>query len=300
MTVDLNRYKEFVEVVTSKPSNDLTTFMDTLDRLDANYEVFDGKRNGPFTLRNVLGSQTVTVDNDRTVLVFVEGVLQVRNRSYTITGSNIYFSEAPRPGQIINILYLYGRETEKKLTFYNFENNKFFNRVDLISSADISNSQLLEYDTVYQGNTFSEWESVGEILNAFASTDSSGNPTLRIIIKQQNYKFDITKPIKLTSYKENISEFTIQSSEITSITDYVEDDERNELVFKTKAGWMYGTELSPKFTNNIDVNDLVKVDGEKDYRRVTLIPEVLKKLGHRRDDLIENNHYGQVVVTTYN
>ena len=270
------------------------------ERLYIENEVFDGERNGPFTLRNVLGSQTVTVDNDRTVLVFVEGVLQVRNRSYTITGSNIYFSEAPRPGQIINILYLYGRETEKKLTFYNFENNKFFNRVDLISSADISNSQLLEYDTVYQGNTFSEWESVGEILNAFASTDSSGNPTLRIIIKQQNYKFDITKPIKLTSYKENISEFTIQSSEITSITDYVEDDERNELVFKTKAGWMYGTELSPKFTNNIDVNDLVKVDGEKDYRRVTLIPEVLKKLGHRRDDLIENNHYGQVGVTTYN
>ena len=37
--VDLNKYKEFVEAVTSKPSNDLTTFTDTLDRLDANYEL---------------------------------------------------------------------------------------------------------------------------------------------------------------------------------------------------------------------------------------------------------------------
>jgi NTP pyrophosphatase (non-canonical NTP hydrolase) len=37
--IDLNKYKNFVEAVTSKPSNDLTTFMDTLDRLDANYEV---------------------------------------------------------------------------------------------------------------------------------------------------------------------------------------------------------------------------------------------------------------------
>jgi len=37
--VDLNKYMEFVEAVTSKPSNDLTTFMDTLDRLDANYEL---------------------------------------------------------------------------------------------------------------------------------------------------------------------------------------------------------------------------------------------------------------------
>ena len=39
MNIDLNKYKDFVEAVTSKPSNDLTTFMDTLDRLDSNYEV---------------------------------------------------------------------------------------------------------------------------------------------------------------------------------------------------------------------------------------------------------------------
>ena len=37
--IDLNKYKDFVEAVTSKPSNDLTTFMDTLDRLDSNCEV---------------------------------------------------------------------------------------------------------------------------------------------------------------------------------------------------------------------------------------------------------------------
>ena len=39
MTVDLNRYKEFVEAVTSKPSNDLTTFMNRLDELDGNWDV---------------------------------------------------------------------------------------------------------------------------------------------------------------------------------------------------------------------------------------------------------------------
>ena len=38
--VDLNKYKEFVEAVTSKESNDLTAFMNRLDRLDANYESY--------------------------------------------------------------------------------------------------------------------------------------------------------------------------------------------------------------------------------------------------------------------
>jgi NTP pyrophosphatase (non-canonical NTP hydrolase) len=39
MNIDLNKYSEFVGAVTSQPSTDLTTFIDTLDRLDANYEL---------------------------------------------------------------------------------------------------------------------------------------------------------------------------------------------------------------------------------------------------------------------
>ena len=34
--IDLNKYKDFVEAVTSKPSNDLTTFMKRCDELDGN------------------------------------------------------------------------------------------------------------------------------------------------------------------------------------------------------------------------------------------------------------------------
>ena len=37
MQIDLNKYSDFVKEVTSKPSNDLTTFMNRLDDLDGNY-----------------------------------------------------------------------------------------------------------------------------------------------------------------------------------------------------------------------------------------------------------------------
>ena len=50
MTIDLDRYREFVLEVTSQESKDLTTFMDRLDRLDGNYELFEGEtepRHGP-------------------------------------------------------------------------------------------------------------------------------------------------------------------------------------------------------------------------------------------------------------
>ncbi len=38
MTVDLLKYQEFVAAVTSKPSNDLTTFINRLDYLDGNFD----------------------------------------------------------------------------------------------------------------------------------------------------------------------------------------------------------------------------------------------------------------------
>lgn len=268
------------------------------ERLEVDERFFDGGRKGPFVMRSVLGKRTVNVDNDRTILVFMEGILQVRNRSYTITGSNIIFSEAPRPGQKINILYLYGRETEKKLSFYNFENNKFFNVVDILVSGSYSYQELLERPTIYQGDSLLEWESVGEVLQFSAS---SGNIT-RFVVRQQNSKFDSTKPLKFASIKDSqtTNEIAINPENIISISQFKEDDERNELVFKTKSGWMVGSELTPKYSNNLDVGDLVKVDGERDYRKITLIPELLSKIGHRPDDLIENNHYGQVGVTEYN
>ncbi len=49
MQIDLDKYSEFVRQVTSAESNDLTTFMNRLDRVDGNYETFDeaGPRHGP-------------------------------------------------------------------------------------------------------------------------------------------------------------------------------------------------------------------------------------------------------------
>lgn len=38
--VDLKKYLEFVEAVTSKESHDLTSFMNRLGRIDANYEAY--------------------------------------------------------------------------------------------------------------------------------------------------------------------------------------------------------------------------------------------------------------------
>ena len=58
MNIDLNKYKDFVEAVTSQASNDLTTFMNRCDELDGNY-IGDGVHgpdvNVPLLLTACLG-----------------------------------------------------------------------------------------------------------------------------------------------------------------------------------------------------------------------------------------------------
>ena len=84
-----------------------------------------------------------------------------------------------------------------------------------LSSAQITNEQLSQYDTVYQGSSLGSWTAVGEISTAFASTDpQTGNPTLRILWRQQNARFDTDLPIYLSSYKNSVNEFEIAADKL--------------------------------------------------------------------------------------
>lgn len=59
MRIDLNKYTEFVAEVTSKPSNDLTAFMNRCDELDSNWDSATQKHgpdiNVPLLLTACLG-----------------------------------------------------------------------------------------------------------------------------------------------------------------------------------------------------------------------------------------------------
>lgn len=251
------------------------------ERLEIDEKLFTGKRKGPFVLRSVLGKRTINIDSDRNILLFREGILQLRNRDYIITGANIIFSEALVVGQKINILYLYGRETTPKLTFHNFEDNKFFNTIKIVVNQNVAAKDILGKNTIYQGNSISSWECVGEI-TSFKPTNNIATFTIR----QQNSLFQNNKDLKIVG---NGPEIIIPFNQIISISEFDENDEKNDLVYRYKSNF-----------SNLNSGDLIKIDGERDYRSILEIPEFVNKRGHRPQDLIENNHYGLVNVTQYN
>ena len=85
MTVDLNRYSQFVNAVTSMPSKDLTTFMNRLDELDANF--VDGAHgpdiNVPLLLTAALGLAAETGEFcEIPKKVFFQGKILSENEVY--------------------------------------------------------------------------------------------------------------------------------------------------------------------------------------------------------------------------
>jgi NTP pyrophosphatase (non-canonical NTP hydrolase) len=86
MNIDLNKYKDFVEAVTSKPSNDLTTFMDRCDELDGNY-IGDGLHgpdiNVPLLLTACLGLAAESGE-------FIEVPKKIFFQGKPLTEENVY------------------------------------------------------------------------------------------------------------------------------------------------------------------------------------------------------------------
>lgn len=264
---------------------------------------------GPFLITSVLGDRVINIDNDRNLLVFLDGVLQIRNRAYTINGPFITFAEPLKLDQKVNILYLYGREIEKTLSMFNFEENNFFNVVDIVidnftntlGSIQQYIKLINQYRTVYQGSNFIARSAVGEILstNIVPSQSFPGSLKINIRLRSQNQIFSINSDLKFSNTDGSIVYLTIPSSNIISITPFEEDEETREIVRKVKTGWLYGTSLNANEYNKIDEGDLIRVDGEKDFRTVLSTPRSLKKIGHREEDVIQTNHFGIVNVTQY-
>jgi len=123
------------------------------ERLKIDEQYVDNEFTGPFTLRSATTGKTVSVDDDRNVLVFVEEVLQKRLKSYTIRGSNISFIEPLRVGQKINIVYLYGRDSVKFITMFDFDHNDYLNRIEIEVNY---NPELVQFTNIlcFQGNNY--------------------------------------------------------------------------------------------------------------------------------------------------
>ncbi len=261
------------------------------ERLKIDMSLVNGSLKGPFIMKSVLNNKAVDIFDDKNILVFVDGVLQKKNKSYSISGSSITFSDAPKQLQNINILYFYGRNTVSSLTAFEFEDDKFFNYVKV--SLDYIPSVVQYSDKpLYQGVRTNP--SASGILKSVRVTSTGSE----LILLTQNSVLSPTLPITIINGNASGGgDIVVPSSSIISISPFVEDEDTNDILIRDNAGWLFGSSITKKSDNFIDIGDKIKIDGENNYRSVLSVPSAAFKTQYNSDSSIGSNFYGKISVT---
>jgi len=269
------------------------------ERLTIDSKYVNGTTVGPFLLRSAVSDKTITVDDDRNVLVFLDGVLQERLRAYNINGANITFNEPIRVGQKVNILYVYGRDYKKNIKAFNFDTVPFFNRFTIT----LTGRQVIGDGAAPNDGILVETSSgaVGRVKNVYFDGVNT-----KILVDSRNKVFTTSENIIFRNVNPPTApspDFILSSVNIISIETFEENEERQDYLRRSKPGWLVASRDSTSglnsYKNFVEIGDLIKIDGESATRKILDIPDIAIKTNYRDGDDLNSSYYGNIAVTNY-
>ena len=143
-------------------------------RLTIDYNLVDGVRNGPFLILDVEDYTVQSIEQEDSLYVFLDGVLQVNGKSYTVSGPNITFSMFLFKEMKIDMRYLYGRDVGQILNIYDFAPDTYYAQGSFSFDSTVL-STFLKYDWMGDavGSSIHVWQQrangtynvIGEISN---------------------------------------------------------------------------------------------------------------------------------------
>jgi len=278
-------------------------------RLTIDYELVDGVRNGPFLILDVQDNTVQNIEAEDNVYVFLDGILQRKDYSYTISGPNIYFNVPIQKEMNIDIRYLYGRDVGQILNIYDFAPDKYFARgtLDLTASSSSSINNLTSYSwmgekiglpiDILQLKADGTYNIIGELRSPVRNGSN-----IKFTIKGQNAEIDNTLDL-IFAVKGfyNIS-YTIPQSDISSATlTYRTDDVGRKILSDETALWS-GTSYGKAYRNpfvSLANGDKIRVEGEDKFRSIKLLPIDVTSKDGRSGEQLTDDIYGAVEVETY-
>ena len=105
----------------------------------------DGVRNGPFLILDVLDGTVQSIESEDSLYVFLDGVLQVKGKAYTVSGPNITFTTSIQPEMKIDMRYLYGRDVGQILNIYDFAPDTYYAQGSFSFDSTVLDT-FLKYD----------------------------------------------------------------------------------------------------------------------------------------------------------
>ena len=214
-------------------------------RLQIDENNLNGKARGPFIMKDEETKDAVVVDDDRFLLVFVDGVLQEREKAYSINESSITFSKGPRAGQSVDMMLLVGDNQDQLLDAFNVDTDSFYNEVtvsitgtdqystfvSLINGRD--NAPVYQKFNIGQPNVITK--TIGEV--KYWETTSTGWKF--VMLTSMNPEIDLTEPLRISKGLDFGGAFDLLDlSSATATITYNDRDDRRYLR-KNTASWLY-------------------------------------------------------------
>jgi hypothetical protein len=285
-------------------------------RLKINNEVIPFRRTGPFLIVSEIDGRVKKIDDSRYALVFIDGVLQREGESYNINGPtiiftkplNYYISESGEyQYQNVSIILLYGRDIDQTLTAYNFEPDTYYNRSILTVNGSNTYSQFFNWyglKSSYEIYAYQSDRMLGKVINFIKLSETSWQLTL----SSQNITYNNKLPLKFTIYAKlnHPSDLTINNV-VSAEVSFETDDSNNRIYTRSGSRYLYGSEIADKawFEQTrsyakLHPGDLIKIDGENDYREIVSIPNKVNTKDCRDISSSVNDIYGKIKATNYN
>ena len=310
------------------------------EKLTINADRISIKRTGPFVMFDRETGNIRSVDNPNYAYVFIDGVLQRKDVSYTISGSTITFKEpltshtlpdGSEVSQRVDILVFYGRDLDKKVTFYDYEPDTYYNKIDLrITDNTISKTLLSDIESWFRESNFIDSRtplSKSRLGLFLLETNSITGKTSKIgeikkVTNSNSGYFDFvlsgdnvvdldpngTYTFCLGGYIDDANKLSFTASaDITITFSYLEDSDGNRKLIRNVTPRFYDTgksyeiwEARTNLTANLRIGDNIKIDGESSFRNIVSLPELVNPKDYRKGKEVSNEIYGDVGVTNYN
>ena len=272
---------------------------------DAN---IDGETTGPHQIVSVAEDTILNIDDERFLIVILNGVIQKRVTAYEIVGSTITFSYPIRSEDVVDIRLFYGRDIEPTVTIHNFDINGYlydktvsmtgaFVASDFNSFAVTNDYALTTYEIIYlYQEDGSDIYPIGKVYDWKVISQDQ----LELKIYANNIDFDPNRATYAKTLGASASSthffgsplITISSTETQLVkTDrsYFKNDVKKSNDLLQRKGFF---RLSP--------GDKIKVDGESSYRTIRSTPDKVSSKDFRVNHDGANSIYGSFGITRYN
>jgi hypothetical protein len=273
---------------------------------------------GPYVIISSKDGKIKTIDNENYALVFINGVLQKQGEAYNIFGSTVIFSQAlpyfvSESGDEVyanvNIVLLYGRDLAKTATFYDFEPDTYYNKIEIRIDGSNTFEQFIGWYN-FIGNPYSQnldpiaFQKDGDTINIIGKIrgyETIDGSRWKVILSGNNPVFDSSlsiffstnNNIDLNNSIEINNDLIVGSGEIFT----VEQDEDSyfgtvtveETGLLVVEGTLSSSSFELGYDRDFDGNRIVRRDMPLWLYETDLGDRSWRKISHNYANLIEGD-----------